>query len=211
MISTETREKIITSDDFVLSEVDKLRVLYGLKKEIRYDQERVNESHTESVAEHIYALHCLIDYFLPLENPEGDWDALKIHQMAQYHDIDEIETGDTLGWLKSKAEQNNERKAAELVIEKLPDCLKEYIRDTLDEYKLQKSKESQFVKAIDKLEPLFQLYDDEGTETMHKNKTTRDKSDSIKYPYVNEFPTIKKFVEVITEKYVRNNDFYSKN
>jgi hypothetical protein len=36
----ETLEKIMTSDKFVLSEVEKLRVLYVLKKEIRYELQR---------------------------------------------------------------------------------------------------------------------------------------------------------------------------
>jgi putative hydrolases of HD superfamily len=203
-----SKEKLFESPEFVLAEVEKMRTLYGLKKEIRYDQKRIHEAHTESVAEHVYALHCLVDYFLILENPEGDWDKLRIHQMVQYHDIDEIETGDVLGYLKTEVEKENERAAAETVIKNLPDILQPIIRDVLDEYEQQQTPESQFAKAIDKVEPLFHLYDEEGRDTMHRNMTTRGKSDSIKYPYVNNFPFIKRFVEVLSEKYVDENHFY---
>jgi 5'-deoxynucleotidase YfbR-like HD superfamily hydrolase len=86
----ETRKQIMESDDFVLSEVKKLQTLYELKNVIRYGRERVHEGDTESVAEHLYAIHSLIDYFLPIEDTGVSWDTLKIHQLAQYHDIDEI-------------------------------------------------------------------------------------------------------------------------
>ncbi|MCA9360787.1 HD domain-containing protein [Candidatus Kaiserbacteria bacterium] len=209
MNSTETLKKILESEEFVLAEVNKIRVLYNLKKEIRYDHKRVHESHTESVAEHIYAMHCLIDYFLPLENPEGNWNAHRIHLMAQYHDIDEIETGDVLGYTKTEAQHAEERAAAETVIDRLPDTLKGIIKDSLDEYEKQESFESKFVKAIDKVEPLFHLCSLEGQSTMLNNKTTREQSDSIKYPYVNGFQSIKRFTDVLTDKFVKDNFFYT--
>ena len=67
---TETRQKIFDSNDFVISELKKIQILYELKRIIRYDHKRNHEEHTESDAEHIFGMHCLIDFFLPLEDNE---------------------------------------------------------------------------------------------------------------------------------------------
>ena len=57
---------------------------------------------------------------MPPEDPEGDWDELKIHKMAQYHDIDEIETGDIADIHKTSADFANEKDAYMKVIKRLP-------------------------------------------------------------------------------------------
>lgn len=205
----DTVSKIMDSDEFVLSEVQKLKVLYGLKKEIRYGYERIYEHHTESVAEHIYALHCLIDYFLPLEDTEGKWDKLKIHQMAQYHDIDEIETGDIVGYKKTQQEKDYERKAAEIVISNLPETLKVLSRELLDEFDALQSTEARFVKALDKFEPIFEMYSEAGKKWLHENKITREVHNNFKYPYVKGFPIIYRFEQVMADIYEKEGFYYS--
>jgi len=197
----ESRKQIMTSDEFVVSELLKVQYLYGLKKEIRYGTERNLESDTESVAEHIFGMHCLIDYFAPLENPDADWDMNRIRQICQYHDIDEIETGDVVGYLKSQAACTAERNAAEIAISRLPDIMHSQLRSVLDEYESQQTVESQFVKALDKIEPVFQLYNEAGKETLARLKTTKDQHDRIKFPYVQNFPYIMRFAEVMTEQF----------
>ena len=67
----KTNEQILASDDFVLTEVHKLLIFYVLKKEIRYDLKRNQDCDTESVAEHVYAMHSLIDYFCHLKILKG--------------------------------------------------------------------------------------------------------------------------------------------
>lgn len=66
----QIRKNILESDEFVLSETGKIQYLYGLKHETRYIVERNEDVASESVAEHVYALHILADYFLPLEDIE---------------------------------------------------------------------------------------------------------------------------------------------
>lgn len=197
----ESRKQIMTSDEFVVSELLKVQYLYGLKKEIRYGTERNLESDTESVAEHIFGMHCLIDYFAPLENPDADWDMNRIRQICQYHDIDEIETGDVVGYLKSDMVHDDKRKAKELVVAKLPDSLQSPLRNIIVEYEAQQTIESQFVKALDKIEPVFQLYNQAGKETLARLKTTKDQHDRIKFPYVQGFPYIRRFAEVMTGQF----------
>lgn len=205
---TETRQKIFDSNDFVISELKKIQILYELKRIIRYDHKRNHEEHTESDAGHIFGMHCLIDFFLPLEDTEEKLDANRIRLMVQYHEIDEIVTGDKIGYQKTKAEVENERFVAEDVIVKLPEIMQQAIREALDEYDKQTTVEAKFAKAIDKIEPVFHLYNETGRKTLHYLKTTKEQHDRIKLPYLDNFPTIKRFAEVMSEQF-KKEGFYT--
>ncbi len=203
----EIRQKLLADEVFVIEELRKVQTLYQLKRVIRYDQSRNVEEDTESVAEHIFGMHCLVDYFLPLEDMEGKWDRMTIHTMLQYHDIDEILTGDVVGYRKTSTEVAEERAAAEQTIMKLPISMQEIIRNSLDAYESGSTPEARFVKAIDKIEPVFHLYNEAGRQTMAELKTTKEQHDRIKYPHVEGFPVIKRFAEVMTEQF-RKESFY---
>jgi len=208
MTLKETRTKIIEDDAFVLSEVEKLQYLYELKKVIRYDLDRESEEYdTESVAEHVYGMYVLAEYFLPLEDPKGEWDRLRIHGMILWHDIDEIETGDILGYKKTAADRANEFEAMKVVIEKMPESFQKSVRSLMEEYDTRETIESKFVKAIDKSEATLHSFNENGRRIYHKNNTRAQEHRSIKDPYVQDFPFIKKFNEVITEEMVRRQFF----
>ncbi|MEY2665811.1 MAG: hypothetical protein RLZZ480_916, partial [Candidatus Parcubacteria bacterium] len=106
--------------DTVLRETARLQYLYGLKKVIRYDQNRHETDSTESVAEHVYGMIILAQYFLPLENPEGNWDRARLYEMISVHDVDEIETGDVLGYTKTAETRALELDAMRRTIENAP-------------------------------------------------------------------------------------------
>jgi len=195
------KQNILSSEQFVIEELLKFQTLYELKRVIRYDQNRTHELDTESVAEHIFGMQCLVDYFLPLEDVSGDWNQSRIRAMIQYHDIDEIETGDVVGYRKSAQDVANERLAAESVINKLPGVMQASVRSVLDEYEKMETQEAKFVKALDKVEPVFHIYNEKGKATLARLKTTKTQHDKIKFPYVQEFPTIKRFAEVMTEQF----------
>lgn len=184
----------------VLQEVAKLQYLYGLKHEIRYGDDRAEATTTESVAEHIYGMHILASYFLPLEDPEGKWDRERISNLITWHDIEEIETGDIIGYLKTDQDRVRESEAKKIVIEKSPTILQPFITDLLNEYQERVSIESQYVKAIDKMEPLCQIFNDNGKKVLLQNGTTFNEHRRIKDPYVQNFPHIKYFTEVVGEE-----------
>ncbi|MFM2381274.1 MAG: hypothetical protein RLZZ76_41 [Candidatus Parcubacteria bacterium] len=190
----------------IFEEVKKIEYLFGLKYEIRYAQDRGNE--TESVAEHIYGMHILAHYFLPLENPEDTWNKERIFAMITWHDMDELETGDMIGYKKTAADRAREETAMKEVIEKLPTHLKEVVVDIADEYQKQETTESQFVKALDKIEPLFHLFNEAGKRTMHTNKTTSADHQRIKLPYIQPFKTITEFNTVLVPYMEENGFFY---
>lgn len=186
----------------VLEDVAKLQYLYGLKKVIRYDQTRHEEDSTESVAEHVYGMHLLAQYFLPLENPEGTWSTARIYEMITLHDVDEIETGDILGWAKTPEQRLLEAEATKVVIQKSPLHMQTHLLQRLEEYEARETFEAKFARAIDKIEPLVQNLNAEGKVTFQGTKTTAEKSLRIKTPYVAKFPFVKKFSEIIHQELI---------
>ncbi len=193
----KVQNEILESAEFVLSETRKIQYTYGLKHETRYIVERDEKIKSESVAEHIYALHILAVYFLPLEDPEQILDWVKIHDLVQYHDIDEIETGDKIGYLKNDADKVLETEAALRVALKFPTHMKKKIGELMTEYQSQESKEAKFAKALDRIEPLFQLYNENGKKVLKLQQTTREESIRIKKPYVESYPILFRFFYVI--------------
>jgi 5'-deoxynucleotidase YfbR-like HD superfamily hydrolase len=209
MTVEETRALILTSDDFVLSEFFKLQELFKMKKVIRYHHERTEVIDTESVAEHVYGMFVLINYFLPLEDTQKQWDYETIVKTACYHDIDEIETGDTIGYLKTDADRAQEFGAQERVIAKLPEMLQEGVTELLKLYEHKTTPEAAFTKAIDKMEPFYHLINENGKKVIHENKTTAAQNASIKDQYVAGFPYISRFNQVLKQYMIANGFFYS--
>lgn len=194
--------------EFVLSEVGKLQYLYGLKHEIRYAQSRDEKDNTESVAEHIYGMHILAMYFLPLLDPEHHWDKDKIYEMISLHDIDEIETGDVLGYEKTEQMKDQELEILKTVIEKSPIHMQAAMQQATTEYKKQKTNESKFVKAIDKFEPLVQLFCPEGKRVIHQNKTTKEQHLPIIEPYLREFSLMYSYFKIVHEAMIQEGFYY---
>lgn len=185
------------SKEYILSEVRKLQYLYGLKHEIRYGQKRPDNDLTESVAEHLYGMNLLAHYFLPLEDRAGKWDRAKIFTMITVHDLDEIETGDTIGYLKTSEMYEAEKAATERVLLNAPDHLQANFLNHLVEYDAQVSAEARFVKAIDRFEPLVQIYSEFGRDILNKIHTKPEESERIKAPYLKPFPFMYSYYRTI--------------
>jgi 5'-deoxynucleotidase YfbR-like HD superfamily hydrolase len=209
MTVEETKKLILESDDFVLSEFFKVQELFKMKKVIRYHHTRTESIDTESVAEHVYGMFVLINYFLPLEDTQRQWNYETIVKTACYHDIDEIETGDTIGYLKTDADRAQEFAAQERVIAKLPELMKGEVTDLLKRYEHKTTPEAAFTKAIDKMEPFWHLINENGKRIMLGNKTTAAQNASIKDQYVAQFPYISRFNQVLKQYMIANDFFYS--
>lgn len=202
----ETKQKIQTDDAFIMEELANIQVLFKMKRVIRYHHTRAEEVDTESVAEHVYGMQVLMDYFWPLEASEG-WSYRRAAQMTLYHDIDEILTGDMIGYLKTPADREREFAAQQQIVSMLSPFSQPTVRSVLQEYEDQSTPEAQFVKAIDKIEPLFHLINDNGKEICLRNGVTHNQSRSIKDKYVEAFPCIKRFNEVLNRHMLENGFF----
>ena len=197
MTIEETREKILTDDAFVVSETDKIRYLYTLKHEIRFARTREEEIYTESVAEHVYGMHMVANYFLPLEDSAGEWNWKRVYEMITWHDTDEIETGDSVSFTKTDADRKRGQEAIPIMLKKVPAHMKSNAETILAEFEDQQTIESRFVKAIDKIESSIEVFDDNYRPIMHHNGESRTIHNSIKFPYTKDFPYINRFAEVI--------------
>ncbi len=203
----EVRKRILEDDAFVLEEIQKIRILYKLKKEIRYAQERHSEYDTESVAEHVYGMHVIAQYFLPLEDRKREWDKIKIFETITLHDIDEVETGDTVSHHKTEVHEKQAQEAFVKVLGQMPEHMQSAAKALIEEYEERQTIEAKFVKAIDKSEPLFEVWDEVYKGIMHGNNNSLDDHWRTKKKYIEEFPYIKRFVEVATDR-LNNNGFF---
>jgi putative hydrolase of HD superfamily len=191
----------------ILDDVSRLQLLYGLKREIRYNQNRHATDTTESVAEHVYGMHILAQYFLPLEDPLGQWDHARIFEMITLHDIDEVETGDMLGYNKTEADRAGEIDAMKRVLAAAPLHMQKNIEARVEEYEANETVEAKFVRAVDKMEPIVHLSHKETAKVLLVIKATVEQSLSIKIPYVSDFPFIQKFCN-IAHTYLENEGYF---
>ena len=204
---SKIREKILKSDEFVLSEIKKLQYLYGLKQIIRTKQNRKENIQTESVAEHIYSLNILSRYFLPLEDLNENLDQQLVYSLILWHEIDEIENGDVVPWEKSETIKNQLKDDYELALTKIPNLLKSEAKLMFCHYEANESPEAKFVKAIDKIDPVIDSYTNEGKKRMLDYGITAEQNLAIKLPYINDYPYIKRFNDVIHERFVSEGFF----
>lgn len=193
MTPHQIREKVLVDDTFVLAEVSRLQYLYSLQNIIRSGLTRSEIVKTESVAEHIFRMTVLISYFAKLEDLETKLDMRKVAQLTTWHDIDEIETGDIVGFLKTDADRAKEKDALAKVITQSPEFVKQEISDSISEYKTQQTLEARFVKAIDKIDPVIYFLNDNGKQVFTISPATKAQHCAIKEPYFVGFPYINRF------------------
>lgn len=160
----------VGSVSMALSGVERVpayRHINGVRQEIKEGTKREND------AEHSFmligvALELMQDK--ELQEYFGDLDKLRVVQESWIHDAPEIFTGDQQTYSVNEFElmrkEENEKRAKKDLDKVLPPIMK----DSLDVYEKQKSKESRFVRHLDKLMPLLVDYIGEG-------------SDVIKYDY----------------------------
>ncbi len=176
-----------------------LSKLYELK---RVERVNTNGSRKESIAEHSWSSLILADYFL---NKEKNLDRLKIYELIIYHDIFQIELGDTP--IHPKIEKE-EQPSFNLVMEKFEDKISKTQLEKMEtlalEFEFNETREAKFVNAIDKLDPMIQ-------GITHKEKWkhwTKEFLIKIKAEFFEEFPKIKKeFYELLEE--LESKDYFN--
>lgn len=201
MTIAEIREKIMTDDEFVLSELETLVSYYQLKHTIRWSHKR-NQDETESVAEHVYGMHILADYFLPLlKSEEVELDLELVQKMITWHDMAEALVGDMTTRSKTKDHMQKELEAEREIVKTGPTHLRTRFDEIFEAYNEQKSLEAKFVKAIDKIEPQVHLF-----FLLQKNKDlaeyfylgwSAEEYREHRRPYVETFPIIQRFDDIL--------------
>ena len=137
-----------------MREINKLRKLYKLKE--TYRRGRVG-SRQESSAEHTWSCLMLADYFL---SKEAQLNRLKVYELLLYHDVVEIEAGDTSIIAQDRSKKTEkEQKAITALKAQLPTATWAKLDALFREFEWAKTKEAKFAKAIDALEAVIHFLD----------------------------------------------------
>lgn len=196
------------SEEEILQTARQLRVAYGLKRTLRYATERDQSMHSESVAEHIYALFFLAQYFLPLEDPDRTLDIQKLYSIILFHDFGEILHGDVPYHRKTKEHELQEQEDAKKVFALLPAELQQIGHISWSEYEEKRSPEAKFAHALDKIEPSFELLDAVSERTLKRLEFTYEAHIGKKREATEHFPVMRRFVETIANDLRSRDQFW---
>ncbi len=148
-------------------------------------------------------MHILIDWFFPLVATEHTLNREKVTRMATWHDIAEAVVTDMTTRTKTEAHKQAEQEAEIALIANAAPHLKTSLEELFAEFNAQETDEARFVKAIDKIEPLFQLYFRSKKEPDLRSKFdlgwTAEMYQAHRAPYIDPFPLLKRIDTVLME------------
>jgi len=212
MTIEETRQKIMTNDEFVLQELEQFLHYYNLKHTLRWGHNNKTKDASESVADHIYAMQILATYFQPFYT---ELDALRISQLILWHDMAEALVDDVITNRKTDDDREAEILAEQQLTINASPHLQESLSELFLEYNEQTTIESKFVKAIDKIEPNLHMYflsqKSNVTRTMLKAPETDWTSSACRQhqgTYLTPFPMLERFYNFVVEE-ARLGGFYT--
>ena len=185
-----------------MENINKLRRLYHLKNVERTTSVKTRK---ESSAEHSWSCLILADYFLNTMQ-DSSLDRIKVYELLMYHDVVEIESGDTCisKVEERKNKEEKERLAAEKLKNEFPEVLKNKFIKLFNEFEEQKTKEARFAKAIDQLDAEIQVLDYKEDWKGWTEEFLRSK----KLPLFEEFPEILTMFESFL-KYAKEHGYFN--
>ncbi len=203
MTTEEIIQKLLTDDSFVESELNKFVIYFNLKHTIRWARDREGD-YTESVAEHVFGMQVLLNYFLPLIDTEHTLDRNLAYHMATWHDMAEAVVSDMTTKTKTQAHEEAEKEAEAMLIATAPAHLTDMLTTIYGTYDIRASAEAKLVKAIDKMEPMFHLYflKQKGISVPdhYPMQWEADEYRKHRAKYLDAFPILKRFDDVLYEE-----------
>lgn len=184
-----------------MQEIQKLRTFFKLKSVYRFCSVG---SRKESSAEHSWSCLMLADYFLNLMT-NSNINRLKVYELLMYHDVVEIEAGDTPlhPEMSRVGKEEKERKAIEFLKNEIPKNQSNKLTELFNEFEEQKTTEAKFAKAIDQIEAELHEMD----YKKDWKGWTKEFLVNKKLKYFEEFPEIKKVFEK-SLKYIEENGYF---
>lgn len=203
MTIQQIKEKILGDDEFIYQELEQFAIYYNLKHTLRWGQNNSERDILESVAEHIYGMHLMADYFLPMYL---DLDALKVKRFITWHDMAEAIVDDMTTKTKTEDHKKAEFQAEQEIVSAAPIHMRGDLQDVFLGFEKLNSKEARFVKALDKLEPIFHWYFLYKTSGIERSKFVtensgwlRDEYKEHRRQYIEEFGLVWRFDDILTE------------
>jgi putative hydrolases of HD superfamily len=129
--------------------------------------------------------------------------------MITLHDIDEIETGDVIGYTKTQAMLDAEGDAMRRVMRKSPEHMQAHMAELINEYEAQESAEARFVKALDRFEAPVHLLNEKGKAIQRNGKTTHEQFMSLRETILKPYPYLYVYYKAIDHVMVHEDYFVS--
>lgn len=188
-----------------MNELLKFRKFNELKNVYRMNSVSTRK---ESSAEHSWSCLMLADFFILKYGIKVD--KLKVYDLLMYHDVVEIESGDTAlnpcGKNDIISKQKLESDAATILKEYLPKVQMNKFYDLFVEFEEQKTIDAKFAKVVDNFDAIIHELDYINDWKGWSENFLRDKKEK----YFIEFPEIKKdFNEIL--RYMVENNYFLKN
>ncbi len=132
-------------------------------------------------------------------------DRLEVYELLMYHDVVEIEAGDTpLSPNRSSSDKvERERRVVEILKNKLPSPLNEKFANLFNEFDEQRTAEAKLAKAIDALDSIIHEMDYKEDWKGWTKEFLVDK----KLKYFEEFPQLKEIFYEILE-FLESNGYF---
>ena len=178
--------------------LQQFRHLLGLKDVMRETEVRGRK---ESPAEHSWSALVLADYIL--SRTDIDVDRGRVFQLLLYHDVVEIEAGDTfeLNDVTEAEQAEKEQAGMAILMDKLPREIAAVYGDYFKEFEECSTPEARFAVAIDKLEPMIHQLDHK--EDWRKYGYTVAVLNQRKGRYMEPFPELKGIYDSFIDYLVR--------
>ena len=184
-----------------MDELERIRKIYHLKN---IERSTSVGKRKESPAEHTWSSLVLADYFLNLMKDDSI-DRLKVYEMLMYHDLIEIEVGDTcLSKIEERQDKEEKEKEALPVFKnKLPEAIRGKFEVLFTEFIEQKTHEAKFCKAVEYLDAEIHELDYKEDWKGWTEEFLREKKERL----FEEFPEMREVFEKST-KFARDNGFF---
>lgn len=189
---------LAASEETLVRIAHDVRVGYALKRTMRYSSTRDVSTHSESVAEHVFALMHLANFFLPLEDTEHVIQKAHLFDILLYHDFSEILHGDTPYHIKTATHIAQEAEDAQKIFASLPSHIGSLGLACWEEYEKRTTPEARFAYALDKVEPLFELLDPVNEHSMKRLDFTYEQNIGVKHRATEHYPIMRAFVDAIS-------------
>lgn len=161
-----------------------------------------NSDRQENDVEHSFSLAMLAWYINSTYKLGLDLEKLFMYSLA--HDLVETYAGETYFYAKGPSDKHEREEAAAKKIQaEFPEFPE--LHNVIIGYEQRSDLESKFVYALDKIEPVLNIYVD-GGRTWRKNKVTLDMLQEIKTPKVSVDKTIDNIFKEIVERLKSEHD-----
>src|SRR3989339_500966 len=153
------------------------------------------EDRMENDVEHSYQLAMLSWYIISTNNLNLNLDLILKYSLV--HDLVEVYAGDTYVYTEDAEHKNTKEERESIALDQISEEFSEFpIFELIKEYEKKENREARFVYALDKIEPILNIYTNNGRTWKEKNISIQMRIDA-KRKNISKFPELLEFFDDI--------------